>query len=187
MIKFIISNKEWLFSGIGVVILLSIIAFIRKILFRKSYKKGEEKKPQEITIHLNPSCESSKSGESNLVPFERISPLSYQQIEKAITEAPPLQRDNIKESFKGIKVAWDCYLRGASKVDNDTVSLRMWISNAPKEGPLCTIWCKVSLKDYGELNILPEGTKIRIQGEIAKADRFDIELVNVKLLFLENQ
>ena len=52
---------------------------------------------------------------------------------------------------------------------------------------ISTILCEVSLNDYRELGILPEGAKIRIQGEIVNADKFDVELVNVKLFFLENQ
>ncbi len=186
MIKFIIKNKEWLFSGIGVIILLGIITLFKKIFFRKKDKKSEETKPQEITIHLSPSGESSKADESSLIPIEKISPLSFSQIQKAIGEAPPLQRDDIKKNLKGIKVVWDCYLKGASKLNNDIISLWLWDSNEVDKH-LSTIWCKVSLNDYRELGIMPEGTKIRVQGEIARVDQFDIELVNVKLLFLEKQ
>jgi len=64
--------------------------------------------------------------------------------------------------------------------------LRLAPGSTP-EDRLSTILCEVSLNDYRELGILPEGAKIRIQGEIAKADKYDVELINVKLFFLENQ
>lgn len=40
IINWIANNQEWVFSGIGVTILLGIIAFFRKIF----YKKSEDKK-----------------------------------------------------------------------------------------------------------------------------------------------
>jgi len=40
IINWVVENKEWFFSGIGVTVLLGIIAFVRK-LFRKE-SKGEK-------------------------------------------------------------------------------------------------------------------------------------------------
>ena len=36
VINWIIENKEWVFSGIGVTVLLGVITFFRKIFCRKS-------------------------------------------------------------------------------------------------------------------------------------------------------
>lgn len=180
MIKFISENKEWIFSGIGVTILIFVYALIRKIYFKKN------KATQKVEIHLHPSNASSKTDDPELIPIEKINLLSFEDIEKALAKAPPLQRDDVKKNFRGIKVMWDGYLKAASKKDNNIVSLRLAPGLKPIDH-LSTILCEVSLNDYRELGILPEGAKIRIQGEIAKAEKYDVKLINVKLFFLENQ
>jgi hypothetical protein len=180
MIKFISENKDWIFSGIGVTILIFAYVLIRNIFFKK------DKATQKAEIHLHPSDESSKTDGSELIPIEKINLLSFEDIGKTLAKAPPLQKDDVKKNFRGIKVMWDGYLKTVSKKDNDIVLLRLAPGSKP-EDRLSTILCEVSLNDYRELGILPEGAKIRIQGEIAKADKYDIELINVKLFFLENQ
>ena len=79
---------------------------------------------------------------------------------------------------------WDGYLKTARKKDNDIVSLRLAPGLKPEDYS-STILCEVSLNDYRELGILGEGAKIRIQGEIAEAEQYDVKLINVKLFFLD--
>ena len=43
IINWIIENQEWIFSGIGVTVLLGIIAFFRKIFQKKSESKKSVK------------------------------------------------------------------------------------------------------------------------------------------------
>jgi hypothetical protein len=185
MIEFIMKNKEWLFSGVGVTILIALLAVIRKVLLTKRSRSGDD--ARSITIHLSPSSHpvlGQTSTEGNLVSLEKISSLSYFRIGEVIEAVPPLQQDEIKKSFVGIRVSWDAYLKSASKDSEGIVNLRLSPSpRAPYR--LHTIHCTVALDDYRELSILPEGAHMRIDGEIAKASTWDVELSNVKLYFFE--
>ncbi len=183
MIDFILQNKEWLFSGVGISVVLGIIAISKKML----HGKRDKDRTNEVVIHLSASREMINStDQKNVISIERLRTISFKEIENAIKTAPPLQRDEVKKNFTGIKVGWDTYLKGASKEDESIVSLRLSPGPDPLDS-LYTISCRVSLQDYRELGILPEGSRIRIHGEIASADRFDIELINVKLFFLDGE
>lgn len=166
MINFIIENKEWLFSGIGVIILLGIFALVKKAFH-------SEKAP---FIMNRKRIEEDNS-------IFKIPSLTFSHIEKLVNNAPPLQRDEIKNSFKGIKVNWETYLNSASKEEN-FINLRLKIgANLKNEDLLYTIHCKVASNDYPQLGVLLQSTKIIVKGEIDKVSTQDIELVNVKLTF----
>jgi len=114
----------------------------------------------------------------------KLSSLSFSQITEAIEKAPPLQRDDVKNNYKGIKVTWDSYLKSATKINNNTISLLL-ATSLKGDLRLFIIRCEVPLNEYRELGILPAESKIRIQGEIAKVDAFVIDLTKVKLFFLD--
>lgn len=178
MFQFILDNKEWIFSGIGVAVLGGLIVILR----RKSHK-APENLPQ-LIIHVSGTdqaqSEESKATEVTPVSIERISPINFKDIKKTIDEAPPLQREKVGKNFVGIKVEWDTFLKDASTDKDDMVRLRL---TTDKKVPLDTVHCKVPLSQYRELGVLPEGTRIRIQGEIEEAATWDVTLNNVKLFF----
>ncbi len=178
MFRFILDNKEWIFSGAGVAVLGGLIA----ILCRRSHK-APENLPQ-VIIHVpgmdQAQSEESKAAEVIPVSIERISPISFKYIRKTIDEALPLQREQISKKFVGLKVEWDTFLKGVSTDKGDMVRLRLTTN---KKVPLDTIYCKVPLSQYRELGVLPEGARIRIQGEIEEAGSWDVTLNNVKLFF----
>jgi hypothetical protein len=187
MIEFITKNKEWLFSGVGVTVFIGLFALVKKILSKKRIQPGTEI-AHNMTIHLIPSsdgCAVCPVGEKTLVPLEKLSSLSFSMIGEMIEAIPPLQKDEAKKNFVGIRVSWDAYLKSASKDAEGIVTL--WLSPGPVASHrLYTILCQVALDDYRELSILPEGAHMRVEGEIAKADTWDVELSNVKLYFFEN-
>ena len=73
------------------------------------------------------------------------------------------------------------FLKSANKDDEGFVRLRL---TTDKERPLNTIYCKVLLDEYRELGVLPEGEKIRLHGEIEKADTWDILLKDCEAVYL---
>jgi hypothetical protein len=160
MIKWLIQNKEWLFSGLGVVIILGLLKLV------KNKFPNKKKEAEKLKIHLFPSSETSKKTDNpELIPIEKVNLLSLSDIDKIIKNAPPLKHASKKEGSDIVHLSLAPGLEG--------------------EKSLSAIYCEVSLNDYRELGILPEGARIRIQGEIKKADRYEVELTNVKLFFLE--
>jgi hypothetical protein len=178
MIKFITENKEWLFSGIGVTILIALLAIAKKFLLKK--QNTEIKR----VIDVSPTNSPAKEGEHPIIPVERKSTLSFSKISEMIENAPPLQRDDVRKNFVGIKVSWDTYLKNASKSENDIVKLYLAPGSIGSD-LLYTISCTVSLSDYQELRILPTNAKIRIEGEIKDADIYVVQLINVRLFFFD--
>lgn len=122
----------------------------------------------------------------NLLPSEidHTSNVTYDDIEKAIDNVPPLQRDSIAKSYVGINVEWITYFRWASKLDGGQVYLRLSVDENYRGR---SIMCRVAEKEYPELNILQEGAKIRISGKIINASSFDIELSKVRLHILNSR
>ena len=176
MIQFILDNKEWLFSGIGV-LFITVIFQVFKVLRERKIKA------EKVEIPLHPSGSFSAADGAGLIPVPKVNVLNFSEIGNIIKKALPLQRDSVKNSFKGIKVMWDGYLKSATKKYGDIITLRL-APGTELGDRLSTIYCEVSLSDYPELGVMHEGIKIRIGGEIAEVDAMDtVKLINVKLYF----
>ena len=119
----------------------------------------------------------------NVVSGKRVSSLNFDDIAKAITSAPPMQRDLVAERYIGIRVEWDTYFKSGSLVGDNLMELRL---TADKKYPINTIYCKVPADKYLEFGILPEYTKVRVSGELAKVNRFNVELTDVHLQVFHN-
>jgi len=137
----------------------------------------------QVVVHLHDerteaNVFSSESFNLQPVQIERLVQVSFYDIEKAIDQAPPLQRDQVARNYLGLKVEWDSYLRYANKRDNGEVALRLSIDEHYQGR---SVNCVVREEDYRILAVLPQGSHIRVSGEITSASSFDIELSNVKL------
>ena len=175
IIDWILQNKEWLFSGVGVSVILIFWGVIR-------HKKESQNTKTQVVVHVHNADESTPSNYEEVSPadIERISPVNFEMIRKAIDTAPPFQRDDVQRKFIGINVEWDSYLNSANEDNDGYVKLML---KTGKDIGTGFIFCKVLLSDYKELGILPENSKIRIHGEIEEADRNHVSLKNVKLMF----
>jgi len=98
--------------------------------------------------------------------IERLSEISFDDIEKAIDSAPPMQREDIAERYVGLNVEWDTYLRSANRLDGGEVFLRLAIDKSYRGR---SVYCRVKADEYRVLGILPMDAHIRVAGQIAKA------------------
>jgi hypothetical protein len=131
----------------------------------------------------NTHIEGTLIAQSAPIPIERLSQVTFDEIEKAIESAPPMQREQIANGYVGLKVEWDSYLRSATRIDNGEVSLRLSID---KDYRLRAVTCKVKEEEYRVLGVLSEGTYIRVAGEITNASNCDVKLSNVRLQIFNN-
>ncbi len=92
-----------------------------------------------------------------------------------------MQRHEVAKRYVGVKVEWDSYLKSAYPRKDGNVRLRL---TPHKEFSGSNIVCEVSANEYRELGILPEGSHIRVSGEIADASYGEVELSNVRLQIL---
>jgi hypothetical protein len=132
----------------------------------------------QVTRNDNVTAGEPSPNELEPVSIGRVSGVTVKEIKEAIEKAPPLQREHVESSYIGLRVEWDTYLRSGSRGDNDMVRLILQTESSIDSH---TIWCEVPFNEYRELGVLPEGSKIRVAGEIAEARRWDIKLKDAHL------
>lgn len=139
----------------------------------------------QVVVHLRDERENDfpMAVQPGLAPasIERLNLVSFDDIEKAIDDAPPMQRDHVASRFEGLKVEWDAYLRAARARKDGNVYLRLSVD---KDYRGRSITCEVPGNEYRELGVLPQGSHIRVLGEISKAESFDVQLSDVRLQIL---
>ena len=175
------NNKDWMFSGIGVVVLVGVVAF-----FRRRLRKAEKDVPPLTGHQAGPEqtpSQETRAPEAAPGSSKRTSTITYRSIMETIEKTPPLQREQAAENFIGIKVDWETSLSSASRDDKDMVSLLLEVRDLTKTRHAGLARCTVPLHRYRELAVLPEGIRIRVQGEIEKVDTLFISLKNVRLFF----
>jgi hypothetical protein len=189
MFEWLSANKEWMFSGLGVTVLAGVVAIFKLLGSRK-----QPAQPATVVFRVENPVQFPPTVVQNASPTvpvtppapvsaERITTITQRDISDAIDAAPPLQRDAVAERFKGVKIEWDTSLRsGYERAGEVHLRLRVREINEPA---WFDVECKVRLSDYRELGILPQGSLIRVYGEITKATSFSVELTNVRLLYIE--
>lgn len=141
----------------------------------------------QVIVHVSGNGENQSNEPKNaslLLPatVERVSNISFNEIAKTIENAPPLQRKQVAQNYIGLRVEWDAYFKGGRENDDESIDLRL---TTDLNRPLNTIYCTVKFRDYRELGVLPENTKVRVSGEISAADRYEVTLTDVRLHFYQ--
>lgn len=189
MMEYLKKNIEWIFSGIGVLIIIWLAGFVKRIILRKKTTVTPHKTALEIPQNLSESQNSSSQqvqtlGEAEKItpmPITRITPISLSEILNAVNSAPPLQQKQVAQNYKGIHVEWNTNLSSAEIEENDSVSLYMRTGERMRD----IIHCKVKLSEYRELGILQRGAPIRVIGRIKQVSDLCTELEDVKLVFIQ--
>jgi hypothetical protein len=140
-----------------------------------------------VIVHLQSSmaggAPENETSSAPLVKLDRISAITPKDIYDSISAAPPLQRKDVANRYKGLKVEWDTSLRSANESRLEEGAVRLRLRYGERFDYLSVI-CTVRLSEYKELGILPEGSSIRVYGEIEEANQFDVELKDVRLTYL---
>lgn len=169
--------KSKLFYIILVFIICPLIVGI--ILKYIPSSKDKDASSEHFNGHIEDKSELFKNNTSTIK--KKISSLTYSEINETLRKTPPLQRDEIRNSFKKIRVSWDVYFISARKEDNNKV----YLSSTVSREFFNIVSCEVSLDDYPELAILREGAKMKITGEILEVDEVGalVTLTNVEIVF----
>ena len=156
----VINNKEWEFSGVGIPILGTLLWVFRYF--------GQRKFPGSVLIKSHtPLTAPQEIPVSVPIAIERISLVTPNEIQTSIESAPPLQKEVVAQRYVGQQIEWDTELSDAKQQDS-LVRLQLKVVREPSAEYLFAFfaWCSVKLDDYPELAILPEKTHIRINGTI---------------------
>ncbi|MHB8894771.1 MAG: hypothetical protein ACYC99_06275 [Candidatus Geothermincolia bacterium] len=153
MIAWILQNREWLFSGVGVAVIAALIAILRR-------------KPQGQVTHITISPLQSKASTSSpRYPFstDEYSPRPLPgEIFSDIRSAPPYQQETKASSYAGMKVQWllslkSVYDKGGGKASVSFTEPKghVWVYSGP-----------VDIEAYPRLKVTHADTPIWIAGSI---------------------
>jgi hypothetical protein len=179
MWNLIVSNKEWLFSGVGVTLIFVLIPSVVKKL-RKSDAGGNA---QIIVLNVTQKNKNEIVKSEELLPahITKIAPITFDDIYKALSSAPPLQKKQIAKNYLGLYIRWEAYLFNADLKDNNNIALAL--DFCKKSLTARMIHCNVKLSDYRELGVLNKGAPITVVGRISEVDSLGVRLEEVALYF----
>lgn len=151
---------------------------------KKTNPKTAEQHPPHLIIHMNsetgpPIATGISVSDPQLSVLERISLVTLDEINTAIFEAPPLQRDRVAESYIGLRVEWETKFVGGTLKDDENIRIQLTVPDGKHYSK--SVWCEVPSSEYRELGILPEASRVRVTGEIAKIGSSGVVLENVRL------
>lgn len=151
-------------------------------LKKKINPKSAEPSTSHLIVHLDSSqplnTTEAKSSETSQHPvIERVSIVTVEEINTALSEAPPLQRDRVAERYTGLHVEWDTKFIGGKIREDEKIQLHLKSVGGREE----SVWCEVPAAEYRELGILPKNAKIQVSGEITKIASYGIELKDARL------
>ena len=169
MLAWLNTNKEWLFSGLGITLVAGLVAAVRAAV----------SKPRSTPTAAAPTAIPLEQSDA-VVPATtvRVSAISAQEIHDAIASAPPMQQEDKARHFIGLRVQWRTELISATRRDD---SVRLQLRGGGSSRP--TVWCRVRFDEYRELAILSTNSPIIVNGLIESAENFRIELKEVGLTF----
>lgn len=125
-----------------------------------------------------PDTASSTSTGTNLSLLAKIT-LYPDSILKEIDKVPPLQRPSVVEGYKGLTVQWQTsFIDAVPFGKRDSIHLMLL-----GQGSHPWIYCDVSIKDYPELKVMKESTRIIVIGKIAEIAFGKISLRDVSLRY----
>lgn len=171
MFEYVIKNKEWIFSGIGVFLLAAAIGIVRYIL--KQRKKGKilvtpEMVPNRIMGH------SDNLNSKNIINTENLTP---EKIKEALQSVPLLQRENIADQYKGIQVQWEGDVYSAEKIKSGNIKIEIKWQNS-----VFGIFFELNPMQYKGIGLLKRGDHLCIVGYIDTVNESYISLVNAEIV-----
>jgi hypothetical protein len=177
MIDWVIKNREWLFSGIGVAFLLSLVGFLRFIRRRLSKNYTSTGDPAISTV--------STSIKKEAYPFEvedyskKPSPWD---IQSSITATPPFQQPAKSSSYAGLKVQWVLTFKACSDRGNGKVM----ICTTDAKGTPWVYFDEVEIDRYPRFKIAHSGERILFAGTIVRIEPMGIIVVPDVIRFVDS-
>lgn len=197
MVDFFIKNYQWMFSGVGVV---ALTLFIKVFFDRKEKGKREIANTDSsnnsdnkiiISERNNASFNSlSNPVQKNYYPKEEKSvdpdvvDFSPQDIYKQIEETTPYQKEEVRKSYKGLKINWTLELMSIFGKNGNIVTVLF--SSKDDSYTSRTISSKIDIEKYPFLKVSKEKDKFNILGKILKVDGLSIEVESENIKKLGN-
>jgi hypothetical protein len=182
--NWLLANKTWLFSGLGV----AILGFVLRKLFQSGKGHSVDVSMNQSSVVGSPVA--SGSNISQTVNFTTVnSPTTPQtsirkgysekptptEIEAQLDSLPAYQRNAAKESYSGLKVSWllrlgSLHEQGAAYravLGTDTTHTLIAQYEIETIGLPPTVTVDINIENFPRLKITHAGTPLRISGTIS--------------------
>lgn len=164
MLKWLLNNKEWLFSGGGIVVLVFLFRFIIRY-FRKRKLPATPAKEESLAEII----EESPVKTSEIKRDIELDSLTADAIMTKINEAPFLQQPDIIKHYIGLRVTWDGVLVNARKIGSDLIRLLIHVGEKGKH--IESIFVEIIPSQHPGIGLLKYGHSIRVSGVISEISR----------------
>ncbi|MDE2181181.1 MAG: hypothetical protein KGJ40_10090 [candidate division NC10 bacterium] len=169
MIEWVMKNREWLFSGIGVAILVGIVSLVCR---RFASKPTQRSSPDVAMVAVVPE-QPSKKMEPTIVDNYSQKP-TPEDIKNELMATPPFQRAAKASSYVGLKVQWtttfhSCTTHGVGRVMIHMIGsggIAPWV-----------YFENLKIDKYPQFKIAHTGTRVVFGGTISKVESLGIVVV----------
>lgn len=168
--EWITENKEWVFSGIGVFIFVSIASLMGWGYRYWKTRPEQEKSNKQSALPTYPIAASHP-------PFDpyryKINPLPREKY-TILKQTPLLQRPRVVQPYIGLRIQWLVTIQVVNYSDQENVHLMLL-----NEGKYPWVYCEAKIMDYPEIKAAQEGAKLWVAGILLGGDdngiRIDLE------------
>jgi len=117
-----------------------------------------------------------------------LSNLTTKEIVDSINLAPPFQKEQIAEQYKGIVVKWTGHLKEVMADPRDKESVRVNLSINQDTFIGDSFWFSEKVANFPEIRTLKRGSTVRVVGEIlfASGPGLYVDLKPISIEILEN-
>jgi len=158
--NWLMDNKEWLFSGVGVL----AIAALWKLV--QSRMRGSVRTKSALDVEPLQSVLDKPAPAAPTLPTT----LAPESIIEAIENTPLLQQPEFRQQFIGVQVAWSGNLADANKLRDGSVKLMISIRHAAQRPR--HVFATVAPGDYPGLGLLRAGHPISVRGKISSVENY---------------
>jgi hypothetical protein len=173
MIDWIIKNKEWLFSGLGIAIFMVVFTIASRILSQRRHNQGQLE-PTQLTHYLEQTT-VPVSPTRNLPLLDK----SLKEIIDDIDSRPLYQRDDVKKHYIGTLIRFEGLLSSVRKKDENNIYVRLYTATSSSIYP--AVEFVVSIADYPQLKFLHKNAPLVVEGKIVSISVIKATLEDVKI------
>jgi hypothetical protein len=180
MLQWIADNKQWLFSGIGVTLILGIFYLVRRLFNRKTnvLLQSTVAPPPAEQTPLQSIVTPSLAEQTPVAPIRPVIRLDIAAIEKEIESRPPYQRKEVRQNYIGLRFEFTGQLNSADPLDNGQI--RIFLQKSPGQYPF--VVGEVAENKYPELKVMHQGTKLTVQGTLTEFSSHVVRLNDIVII-----
>jgi len=172
MLRWVLDNREWLFSGVGLVVILGLWRLVSWYRKRKNLAATSTQEQSFAAVIEGPPVKAPE-----IIKDTKIGSLSPDAIMTSIHEAPLLQRPDVVKHYIGVPVTWEGVLTNARKKDPNLIHLLIRVGKGNY-----SVFADIIPSQYSGLGLLKYGHPIRVSGTISEISIYII-LSNARIEF----